>query len=174
MLELIGQLLGVVAVILGFACFQMKSSRAILVFQIIIALVFSLHYVCIGAYAAAPVNALAAIQNLCYYFRNKKGSKSMFLPIFFAVLMVVVNILSWIFMGGEWYTAFLLAGVTVLAISLSFSSEQKIRYSMLIKAPLCLLYNAFELSIVVVYEAAVLVSSIVGIIKYRKEGKNNG
>lgn len=165
-----GQILGIVAVILGFVCFQMKSSRAVLVFQMIIALVFALHYVCIGAIAAAPVNVLAALQSLCYYFRNKKGSKSPDLPIFFAVVMVLVNLFAWIFAGGEWYTVFLMAGVTVAAVSLSFSSAQNIRYSMLIKAPLCLIYNAFAFSVGgVVYESAVLVSSIIGIIKNRRE-----
>ena len=168
-----GQILGIIAVILGFVCFQMKTPKMILIFQMIIALTFALHYVCIGALAAAPVNLLAAIQNLCYYFRNKKGSQSMFLPIHFAVLMVVVNVLSWILTGGEWYTAFLLVGITVGAISLALSSAQSIRYTMLIKSPLCLTYNAFALSIGgVVYESAVLISSVIGIIKGNKEKKN--
>ena len=44
---------------------------------------------------------------------------------------------------------------------------------MLIKAPLCLIYNAFALSIGgVVYESAVLISSVIGIIKGNKEKKN--
>ena len=95
------------------------------------------------------------------------------LVIIIAVLMVVVNVLSWILTGGEWYTAFLLLGITVGAISLALSSAQKIRYTMLIKAPLCLLYNAFAFSIGgVVYESAVLISSVIGIIKGNKEKKN--
>ena len=172
-LEILGQILGIVVVILGFVCFQMKTPKGILIFQIIIALVFALHYICIGAIEAAPVNIIAAIQSLCYYFRNKKGSKSLFMPIFFAVLMIVVNLLSWILAKGDWYTAFLMAGITVMAISLSFSSAQNIRYAMLVKAPLCLVYNLFAFSIGgVVYESAVLVSSILGVLKYQKELKN--
>ena len=168
-----GQILGIVAVILGFICFQMKTTKWILIFQMIIALTFALHYIFIGATAAAPVNFLAAVQNLCYYFRDKKGSKSMFLPMLFAVLMVIVNALSWILTGGEWYTAFLLLGITVGAISLALSSAQKIRYTMLIKAPLCLIYNAFALSVGgVIYESAVLVSSTLGIIKNNREKKH--
>ena len=168
-----GQILGIVAVILGFVCFQMKTPKTILIFQMIIALTFAFHYIFIGAVEAAPVNFLAAIQNLCYYFRNKKGSTGMVVPAIFAVLMVVVNVLSWILTGGEWYTAFLLLGITVGAISLALSSAQKIRYTMLLKAPLCLAYNAFALSIGgVVYESAVLVSSILGIIKNNKEKKD--
>ena len=172
-IEVVGQTFSIIAVILGFICFQMKSARAILIFQVIIALTFSVHYILIGEYAAAPVNAIAAVQSLCYYFRNKKGSKSLFMPIFFAVIMVVVNALSWVILGGGWYTVFLLLGVTVGAVSLSFSSDQNIRYAMLIKAPLCLVYNAISGSVGgVIYESSVLISSIVGILKNLKEKKH--
>jgi hypothetical protein len=44
---------------------------------------------------------------------------------------------------------------------------------MLVKAPLCLIYNLFVLSIGgVVYESAVLASAIIGLIKYRKTKGN--
>ena len=35
---IVGQILGIIAVILGFICFQMKSPRVILIFQIIVAI----------------------------------------------------------------------------------------------------------------------------------------
>ena len=172
-LEIIGQIFGMIAVILGFICFQMKSSRGILIFQMIIALTFALHYTCIGEPAAAPVNILAAVQSLCYYFRSKKGSNGLFLPLFFTALMVGVNAFSWAYFGGDWYTVFLLLGVAAMVISLSFSSAQNIRYATLIKSPLCLTYNVFAGSIGgMVYEGAVLTSSIIGIIKYIRENKN--
>ena len=61
---IIGQMLGIVAVILGFVSFQMKTPRGILIFQIIIAFVFSLHYLLIGAYTAVVLNFLAAVQSI--------------------------------------------------------------------------------------------------------------
>ncbi len=165
---IVGQILGIIAVILGFICFQMKSPRVILIFQIIVASVFVVHYICIGSMTAMALNIVAAVQCVCYYFRDKKGSRGLFLPIFFSVVMVIASILTW----GEWYSVFIMTGLVVNAVSLAFSSAHKIRVAMLIKAPLCLIYNVLAGSIGgVIYESALLVSSVVGIIKKNKDGE---
>ena len=167
----VGQILGIIAVILGFICFQMKSPRVILIFQIIVASVFVVHYICIGSMTAMALNIVAAVQCVCYYFRDKKGSRGLFLPIFFSVVMVIASILTW----GEWYSVFIMTGLVVNAVSLAFSSAHKIRVAMLIKAPLCLIYNVLAGSIGgVIYESALLVSSVMGIIKKNKYGETNG
>ncbi|MBR2387627.1 MAG: YgjV family protein [Clostridia bacterium] len=165
---IVGQILGIIAVILGFICFQMKSPRVILIFQIIVASVFVVHYICIGSMTAMALNIVAAVQCVCYYFRDKKGSRGLFLPVFFSVVMVIASILTW----GEWYSVFIMTGLVVNAVSLAFSSAHKIRVAMLIKAPLCLIYNVLAGSIGgVIYESALLVSSVVGIIKKNKDGE---
>lgn len=169
---IIGQGLGVVAVVLGFICFQMKTARRILVCQIVTALVFSLHYLLIGAMTAVGLNLLAAVKCLVYYFRDKRGSKSMVLPIFFAVLVVITGVLTW----EGWYSMFLMIGLVIGAISLAFSNAQNIRVAMFFKSPCCLFYNLIVASGGgVIYECASLVSSIIGIIKNRSQkGMENG
>ena len=165
---IIGQALGIVAVILGLLCFQMKNAKGILVFQITIASVFALHYLCLGAYTAVAVNVLAAFQNVCYYFRNKKGSRSLLLPIIFTSLVVVVSLLTW----DSWQCIFLMTGVAVGAVSLALSSAQNIRFAMFIKCPLCLIYNALVFSVGgVLYESASLLSSVIGTVKYYSDKK---
>ena len=49
---IIGQGLSLVAVVTGFISYQMKSAKGILLFQIITALIFSAHYLLIGAMTA--------------------------------------------------------------------------------------------------------------------------
>ena len=165
---IIGQILGMVAVVLGFICFQMKSPRVILIFQIIVASVFVAHYICIDSMTAVALNIVAAVQCVSYYFRDKKGSHGHLLPIFFSVVMFVASILTW----GGWYSVFIMTGLVVNAVSLSFSSAHKIRIAMLIKSPLCLVYNVLVGSIGgVIYESALLVSSVMGIIKKSKNGE---
>ncbi len=165
----IGQALGIIAVILGFISFQMKSARGILVFQIITALVFSAHYFLIGAKTAVALNFAAAVQDVFYYFRNKRGSKSIVEPIFFTALMVVLSILTW----ESWYSVFIMLGLAVISVSFSFSGADKIRASMFIKSPLCLVYNILVLSGGgIIYECAVLVSSVIGIIRSKKSSQN--
>lgn len=163
---MIGQFLGIIAVILGFICFQMKSSRSILTFQIIVASVFSAHYLLIGAHTAMALNLLAAVQCVGYYFRDRRGSKSMDLPIVFTILTFVSGVLTW----EGWYSAFIMLGLVINSISLAYSDAQKIRYSMFVKSPACLIYNIIVLSSGgIIYECAVLISAIIATSKEQKK-----
>ena len=160
----IGQLFGVVAVILGFVSLQMKTPKGILVFQIIIAFVFSLHYLLISAYTAVALNLLSAVQSIFYYFRNKKGSKSLVVPAVFVCLVVVASVLTW----TDWRSAIIMVGVAACSVSFALSDAQMIRKAMYIKSPICLLYNCLVLSVGgIAYECVVLLSSTIGIIKNR-------
>lgn len=162
----IGQLLGIIAVILGFISFQMKTQKGIIVFQLITAFVFCIHYFMIGAMMAMALNIQGAIQCIFYYFRNKRGSKSTVEPAFFTILVIVTSILTW----EGWYSAFIMTGLVVNTISLAFTNPQKTRAAMLIKSPLCLLYNAIVHSVGgIIFECAVLLSAILGMIKNREK-----
>ena len=163
---IIGQALGGLAVVLGFISFQMKSSGKLILLQAATSLVFALHYLLIGASTAMALNLLAVVKNTCYYFRRKKGSKNLFLPIFFTALVIVTGVLTW----EGWHSLILTAGLTVLSLALAFLDAQRVRYSMLIKSPLCLIYNVISLSIGgIVYECAVLISSLIAIFANRKK-----
>lgn len=162
----IGQALGILAVILGFVSFQMKTPKAILACQSTVAFVFAAHYLFIGAPGAAALNLLAAFNNVLYFFRAKRGGKGWFEPIFYVVMVTVTTILTW----EAWYSIILMLGLYGTAVGLSLSDPQNTRKVMLVKAPLCLTYNAFVFSVGgVIYEAAVLASAIIGLIKYRKK-----
>ena len=166
--EIIGQILSLVAVVTGFISFQMKTSKGILLFQLITALTFSAHYILIGTMTAAALNLIAAIKCVCYYVRNKRGSKGLFTPIFFTVLVFVTGVLTW----DGWYSIFIMAGLLVNSVGLSLSNPQTIRKLTLIKSPLCLAYNLLVLSLGgSIYEAAILVSAIIGIVKARGTDK---
>ena len=161
-----GQFLGIVAVILGFVSFQMKTPKRILACQISVAFVFAAHYMLIGALSAAALNLLAAISNILYYFRAKRGGKGIFEPIFYISMILVTSIITW----DSWYTIILMCGLFATAIGLSLYDPQKTRCVMLVKAPLCLIYNALVFSVGgVVYESAVLISAIIGLIHNRKK-----
>lgn len=164
MFEVIGQLFGIVAVFFGFVSYQMKKSRGILIFQIITALFFCAHYFLIGALTAVALNLLGAISCVFYYFRDKRGSKSLVEPIIFIVLIIVASVLTW----EDWYSAFIMSGLVVNLISLALSNAQKTRLCMFLKSPLCLVYNIIVSSGGgIIYECAVLISSLIGIIKNR-------
>lgn len=165
-LYIIGQILGIAAVILGSVSMQMKSPGKILFLQIINAFIFSAHYLLIGAYTAISLNLLAGIQCIFYYFRDKRQSKSLIEPIVFTTLMIVVSILTW----EDWYSVFIMVGLAINSASLAFPDAQMIRISMFLKSPACLLYNIFVLSGGgIIYECAVLISAVIGLIRNRSD-----
>lgn len=163
--NMIGQALSLVAVALGVVSFQMRSAKGILFFQILTALVFSGHYFMIGAMTAMGLNLVAAIKCICYYARNKRGGKGLFVPIFFTALVVVTSILTW----DGWYSVFIMTGLVVNSIGFALPDPQKIRKLVFLKAPLCLIYNLCVLSTGgIIYEGATFVSAVIGAWKHSK------
>ena len=63
---LIGQALGVVAVILGFITYQMKSPKALLIVNLITCGVFCAHYLLIGAISGAVMNGIGVFRIWVY------------------------------------------------------------------------------------------------------------
>lgn len=162
---IVGQALSIVAVVLGFISFQMKSAKGILVFQTVTALTFSAHYFLIGAMTASALNFVAAVKCVAYYVRNKRNSQSLVLPIFFTVLVFVTSLLTW----DGWYSIFIMTGLLVNSVGLALPNPQTIRKLTLIKSPLCLAYNCLVLSSGgILYEAAVFVSAILGLLRAKR------
>ena len=130
---IIGQALGVLVVIFGFLSFQMKTSARILIFQIIVAGLFALHYLFLGALTAVWLNLLAMVQCVVYYYRDRLGCRGRVIPILFSLSIILVSLLSW----EGWHTLLIMIGLAINTLSLSFSRAQSIR----IEAPEELLVN---------------------------------
>lgn len=166
--EVIGQILGGLVVITGFVSLQMKTSGKLLLFQIITSILFTAHYFFLGAFTAVVLNLICLVQCIVYYFRDKRGSKDLFWPIFFTVAMIIAGIFTY----DGWQSLLITIGLIVLVISLSLPNTQWIRYSMFIKSPFCLSYNLIVFSIGgVVFECAMLISTIIGTIRYYSDKK---
>lgn len=165
----IGQILGIVAVLLGFISFQRKTQFGIIVFQCATALVFSAHYLLIGAPTAVALNFLSAVICVFFAFRNKKQSKSKTEVIINSAVIIVAGVLTW----ESIYSLFLIAGLVVSTISLSFSNPQNTRRAMFIKSPLCIIYNVAVASMGgVIFECVVITSAIIGLVKNRVQNKS--
>ena len=162
---IIGQGLGVVAIILGFLSYQVRSQKKLLLLQTATGVVFCLHFLMIGATSGMALNVISVIRNTVYYFRNKKGSNSPAAPVLFAALMAVVGIFTW----EAWYTVFTFAGMIISTLAMALPDSQKVRKSILITSPLVLLYDLFAHSYGgMVYETVAIISSAVGIRRHRK------
>lgn len=167
----IGQILSIIAVILGFVSFQMKTPKGILTFQIITASLFSAHYLLIEEPTGMALNVLAVLQCVVYYIRDRLHRKSLVEPIIFTALVVIVGIITW----NKWYSVFILVGLVLNSVALAFSEPQKTRALMLLKSPMCLIYNLFAFSWGgIAYETASFLSSLIGIIKKELSNRKKG
>lgn len=163
---IIGQIMGLVAVVLGFISFQMRTQKQLLVLQTATTIAFCIHYYLIGATSGLMLNLLGIVRNLAYYHKDKPLFSGKKCPIFFAIVMGIVGLLSW----QGYYSVFVVLGLVINTVCLSFTNPQNTRKSILVSSPLVLIYDVFVLSIGgVVYESVVIVSSIIGIIRYRKQ-----
>lgn len=165
---LIGQALGVVAVILGFITYQMRSQKALLVVNMITCAVFCAHYLLIGAISGFALNAVGFVRNIVYTNRDKKIFASPAWPYVFGVIMLIAGILTW----QDWRSVLAVCALVINSLALSLKNPQHIRYSLLITCPLVLIYDLLLHSYGgMVYEGMSIVSSLIGIYRFRKTGK---
>ena len=165
LIYLIGQALGVVAVILGFVSYQVRTQKQLLLVQTVTTLVFVIHYLMIGAMAGMALNLVAMVRNIVYSRRDLKVFSAKWWPIAFAVIMGFMGLLSW----QGWYSIFVVVGLVINSLCMAFRDPQKIRKSILVTSPLVLVYNAFALSFGgMIYESVAIISALIGIIRFRR------
>ena len=163
---IIGQAFGIVAILLGFLNYQMRTQRGILLVQTITSLVFCVHYFLIGAYAGTALNAINILRNVAYDYRLKKGRSDKLIPLSFVALQSVACIVT----SEAWYAVFALVGIGLSSYCMSFSDSQRVRKSILITSPLVLVYNALSGSVGgCIYETVAITSAIIGIFQNRKK-----
>lgn len=165
---IIGQIFGIIAIILGFVSYQMKTQKQLLICQTAVSLVFCVHYLLIGATTGMAMNVVNVIRNFVYYRRNLKGDKSMLWPIVFTVILGVIGILTW----NAWYSVFVFLGLIINSLCMAFSDPQNVRKSILVTSPMVLIYDAFTLSIGgFIYESVAIISSVIGILRNKKSSE---
>ncbi|MBR2043242.1 MAG: YgjV family protein [Clostridia bacterium] len=165
----IGQGLGIVAVILGFVNYQVKTREQVLYVHIATTVCFTLHYMLIGAYSGMAMNFVGIIRNVVFYFAGKNGKINKAWPISFAVIMGVMGLLAW----ESWYSVLAVVGLVINSYAMSFNKPNNIRKSILITSPLVLAYDVLVSSVGgAIYEGIVIISSVIGLLRYGK-GKNN-
>ncbi len=163
---IIGQVLGFVAVILGFVSYQVKTAGKLLVLHTATCLVFTLHYFLLGATPAAVLNLVGTVRNIVYRYKGKNPYAEKCAPYVFAGLMLVLGILSWEGM----HSVLVVAGLVINTACMAFKDPQNIRKSILVTSPMVLIYDAFEMSVGgMIYESVVIVSSVIGIFRYRRK-----
>lgn len=164
-LFIIGQVLGGVAIILGFLSYQVKTQKQLLFLQALTTAVFSAHYALIGAYSGMAMNLVGLVRNFTYRIYNEKNGTPPALPIAFAVAQAILCALTW----EAWYSVFVLFGLVINTLCLAFRNPNNVRKSILVTSPLVLIYDALAGSWGgAIYESVAIISSVIGIVRNRK------
>lgn len=168
---IIGQAFGVLAVILGFVTYQLKTSKAVMFTQSAVALAFVVHYALIGAYSGCALNAVCCVRNFIYSKRGVKALDHPVIPVIFAVIMAAMGAMSW----QGWPSLFVIAGLVINSFGMRFRDPQNIRRSILISSPLVIVYDSIFCSWGgIVYESVAIASSAIGLIRYKKDANAGG
>lgn len=164
----IGQALGVVAILLAFLNYQVRSQRAVIAVNLITSLVFCVHYGMIGAITGMALNIIGVFRNTAYFIRNEKGSHDKITPIVCTAAMFIAGVVTW----QSWPSLFMLLALTINTYAMSFTNPQNVRKSILITSPMALFYNIMVSSYGgSVYESVAIISAAIGIIRFYKKQK---
>ena len=162
----VGQIFGIIAIILGFISYQVKTQRQLLFMQSAVAVMFCTHYCLIGAYSGMAMNAVNIVRNIFYDRRTQKDSTSIVTPIIFVIVQCIMCIITW----DAWYSVFILLGVGINTFCMSFKDPQNVRKSIIVTSPMVLTYDIFARSIGgSIYETVALISAAIGVFRNRKK-----
>lgn len=169
MTEIIGQIIGFIAMGIIVISYQQKTHKNILVFQMVSGLLFTIHYIMLGAYTGAVMNLLGAFRSLVYANRDKKWAKSVLWPTLFSIGFLISGILTW----DNVYSVFPLIAMLMSSVVLWIEQPKINRIFSLPTSTCWLIYNIKTVSIPgIVTEIFVLTSIIVGIIRLDIKRKN--
>lgn len=162
MTETIGQVIGFIAMAIIVVSYQQKTHKNILIFQMASGLLFTVHYILLGAYTGAIMNLLGAFRSLVYANRSKKWASSVIWPILFSIAFLISGILTW----DNVFSIFPLIAMLMSSVVL-WIEQPKINRMLSLPTSTCwLIYNIKTVSIAgIVTEIFVLTSIIIGIFR---------
>lgn len=162
MKEIIGQIIGFIAMGIIVISYQQKSHKNILTFQMVSGLLFTVHYILLGAYTGAIMNLLGAFRSLVYANRGKKWASSIIWPTVFSIGFVISGIMTW----DNVFSVFPLIAMLMSSIVLWIEQPKINRIFSLPTSTCWLIYNIKTLSYPgIITEIFVLTSIIIGIIR---------
>ena len=163
---IIGQILGLLATVIGVCSFQVNTKRNLLLIQSISTTCTCLSYFFLGAFSGFALNIVSLTRNAVFYFMKEKAKSSYILTAVFMMIMGIVGILSWQGIISLLIIIALIANTFFMCLG----NPQTLRYSILVTSTMVLIYNIFFFAIGgILYEILAIISSAIGILRFGKE-----
>ena len=174
MSEFVIQLIGFIGVAFFIASYQIKSNKALFIFQLIGSLVFCIQFYIMGALSGALSLVVNIIRNLLLIKVNDwKWVKSKWTLATIIAILAAITVYTWA--GPMSILPFI--SVAVTSIGYWTNNAQKIRLSQMIGSPTVLLYDFLIRSWGgVLNESIVIISILVSIVRFgwKNMGENKG
>jgi hypothetical protein len=165
-IEIIGQIISVIAVIITFITYHMKSARLIFVVLSIATGVSCVAYALLGGTTALGLNIMSIVRNIAFVYKNKNKYLARILPAVLALIMAVMSIFLW----EGYHSIFFVVGIALNTLAMGHFEPQNLRKSILLTSSLILIYNLFIPSIGgAINEVVAISSAAIGLIRNRKK-----
>lgn len=164
----IGNAIGLVSAVFGFVSYQAKTPKTLLKWQFCVSLAAILSYAVLGAWSGMALNAVCLFRNFTFTGQAKKiklfSLKTW--PYIIAAIMGGIGALSW---QGV-ISLFVVVPLMANTVFLSLGNNKILRQSILVTSSLVIVYNAYFSSYFsILMEAIAIVSSVIGLIRYRNQ-----
>ena len=171
--DIIVQGISIVAMVLIILSYQFKTQRGILIMQLLGAVLFSVHFLMLGAYVGGILNVVAVMRAIVFSSRERFRAGNILWTVFFCLGFAAAYVLTFTVFGTEATVGnFIIELLPVIGMySTTFGmrngSARATRFSFLICSPCWLIYNCFSFSIGgIICEVISLCSIILGIYRY--------
>lgn len=164
MIQIIGQSIGFVALVVSVFVFQKNKRKSMLLLQMVASFIFMVHYLLLGAITGATMNFINTFRN--YIFSQKERwhwASSSFWLYFFISVFIISGLITW-----QGYISILpIIGMVIGTISFWMNDPRRIRLFSLVSPPLWFIYNFISHSYPgMIVEIINITSIIIGIIRF--------
>lgn len=177
-IEIIAQIIGIVAMLFNIFSYQGKRQSTVIAMQLCGAALFAVNFLMLGSVIGGVLNIIGVVRAMVFYFKDKLKADRLPWLIGFIAVYIAVYALNFTVFGKE-PTAYNLVielfpvvGMIALNIGYMHKNASDVRKCGLISSPSWLIYNIAVGSWgAIICEIVTLISIIVGIIRRDRKPK---
>lgn len=150
--------------VFSLVAMQRRRKKNILQFNTLAASCGVFHYALLGAWPGMITKAISATRNGLATYKASKMRTSVFIPVLFVVLYIVIGIYSF----KNWASLLPIAAATIYTIAIYRTDASRIRKAALVGTTLWLIYNICVSSVVgMVGDVVIIINELIAIYRYR-------
>ena len=167
-MDIVGQILSIIGMVLTIASFQMKTRKQIILMQTAGSVFFLFSYLLLESWSAVYLNVVFLIRNIVFYFgKDKKWAEHKAWLFGLLVAVIIAGFIGF----RSWLDILPIIGSVFSTIAMYMKSENMLRLFKLGDSPCWLIYNCTVPSTGgIICEIFNIISIIVGLIRYKKDG----